>query len=65
MTDEPGSKAPFIVYGAIFAIGIVCVGAVVINDCQRDAPYQDSEPVKAGDPPPPSLPPPPDRPRPK
>jgi hypothetical protein len=65
MSSEGGSKAPFVVYGGIFFIGLACVSAVLIYDCQREAPYQDAEKVRPGDPPPASLPPPPDRPRPK
>ncbi len=64
MSDQPGSKAPLVVYGAIFGIGFICVGMVVIYDCQRSEPYQDAEFVAPGTPPPGSIPPPPDRPRP-
>ena len=60
--DEPGSKAPFVVYGAILGIGAICLGSVLVYNCQRTAPYQDAEPVRPSDPPPPSLPPPPGRP---
>jgi hypothetical protein len=66
VSDQPGSKAPLVVYGGIFGIGLLCVGMVVIYDCQRDEPYQDAVEVRPGDPPPLSIPPPDDgRPRPK
>lgn len=65
-SGQPGSKAPFVIWGSMVAIGVLCVGMVVVYDCQRTEPYQDAEEVRPGDPPPLSAPVPDDgRPRPK
>jgi hypothetical protein len=58
------ARAPLVIYGGMALIALVCVGAVLIYDCRREAPYLDPEGVRPGDPPPPSLEPPPGRPRP-
>jgi hypothetical protein len=63
-SQQPGSRAPYIVFGTILLIGLSCLGVVIVSDCNRDQPYQDAEYVRPGTPPPPSLPPPPGRPRP-
>jgi hypothetical protein len=45
MSGDEGSKAPFIIYGGIFLIGLSCVSAVLITDCRRDSGYYE-EPVR-------------------
>ena len=44
------SKAPFVVFGGMLAIGLTGLLTVLISDCRRDEPYLDPEQIQPGDP---------------
>ncbi len=44
------SKAPFVVFGAMIAIGLTGLLTVFISDCMRDEPYLEPELIRPGDP---------------
>lgn len=50
MTDEPRSKAPFVVFGGMLLIAVSTVLAVAIGHCQREEPYLDPEEIRPGQP---------------
>ena len=52
---QGGSKAPFVIYGGIFLIGLSTVLMVLISHCNREDPYLDPKFVPPKTPPPPSL----------
>jgi hypothetical protein len=45
-----GSKAPFVVFGGMIAIGLTGLLAVLISDCMRDEPYMDPVEIRKGSP---------------
>jgi len=51
------SKAPFVVFGGMIAIGLTGLLSVLISNCMREEPYMDTVEIKQGDPG--RLPPPP------
>jgi len=49
-TDQPRSRAPFVVFGGILLIALASVLAVVIGHCTREEPYLDPEEIRPGQP---------------
>jgi hypothetical protein len=51
---EPGKResraAPIVVFGAMAAIGLTGLIAVLVTHCQREEPYLDATPIRPGDP---------------
>jgi hypothetical protein len=50
LTEEPRSKAPFVVFGGMLLIALVTVLTVVVVHCQREEPYLDPEEIAPGQP---------------
>jgi hypothetical protein len=50
VTEEPRSKAPFVVFGGMLLIALATVLTVLITHCQRDEPYLDPEEIAPGRP---------------
>ena len=50
MSEEPRSKAPFVVFGGMLLIALCTVLAVVIGHCTREEPYLDADEIAPGQP---------------